>query len=60
MRKELKELGKERGVRMTYMPIFIKVASMALSEYPMLNSVLDERGENLIYKVSSSILYFTF
>ncbi|VDD92134.1 unnamed protein product, partial [Enterobius vermicularis] len=55
MRKELKELGKERGVRMTYMPIFIKVASMALSEYPMLNSVLDERGENLIYKASHNI-----
>lgn len=55
MRSELKKEGEKRGVKMTYMPIFIKVASMALTKFPILNSVMDENKENLIYKASHNI-----
>ncbi|KAK6013855.1 2-oxo acid dehydrogenase acyltransferase, partial [Ostertagia ostertagi] len=55
VRKELKELAKERNVKLSYMPFFIKAASLALLEYPSLNASVDEKLENVIYKASHNI-----
>ncbi|XP_042875214.1 lipoamide acyltransferase component of branched-chain alpha-keto acid dehydrogenase complex, mitochondrial-like [Penaeus japonicus] len=55
LRKELKAMAEVHGVRFSYMPIFIKAASMALSHFPVLNASVDEKCENITYKASHNI-----
>ncbi|RCN38122.1 2-oxo acid dehydrogenase acyltransferase [Ancylostoma caninum] len=55
IRKELKEMASDRGVKLSYMPFFIKAASLALLEFPSLNASVDEKLENIIYKASHNI-----
>uniref|UniRef100_A0A1B0EZD3 Dihydrolipoamide acetyltransferase component of pyruvate dehydrogenase complex n=1 Tax=Phlebotomus papatasi TaxID=29031 RepID=A0A1B0EZD3_PHLPP len=55
VREELKGDALERGVKLTYMPFFIKAASRALLKYPILNSSLDEANESVIYKAAHNI-----
>merc|ERR1712071_367019 len=57
LRKELKgnHSLKERGVKLSFMPFFIKAASLALTEYPVLNASVDEACENITYKASHNI-----
>ena len=52
LRHSLKEsaLVKERGVKLSFMPFFIKAASMALHSFPVLNASVDEACENITYK----------
>ncbi|KAH9518438.1 hypothetical protein Btru_016818 [Bulinus truncatus] len=55
LRKKLKAMAEQRGIQLSYMPIFIKAASLALVQYPVLNSSVDEDCENLTYKASHNI-----
>ncbi|KAL5016243.1 hypothetical protein ScPMuIL_005832 [Solemya velum] len=55
MRNELKETATARGIRFSFMPFFLKAASLALGQYPLLNSSVDEACEKLTYKVSHNI-----
>ncbi|VDL77096.1 unnamed protein product [Nippostrongylus brasiliensis] len=55
IRHELKELAKERNVKLSFMPFFIKAASLALLEYPSLNASIDDKFENVIQKASHNI-----
>ncbi|KAF0852348.1 mitochondrial branched-chain amino acid degradation dihydrolipoamide branched-chain transacylase E2 subunit [Andalucia godoyi] len=50
VRSQLKDACLERGVKITYMPFFIKACSLALSKYPILNSSLtgSTEGERVI------------
>lgn len=54
LREELKN-SKDQKVKITYMPFFVKATSLALLEYPILNSAIDESGENLIFKSQHNI-----
>lgn len=56
-RNQLKDgAARERGIsKLTFMPFFIKAASIALMKYPILNSTLDEEKETLIYRSSHNI-----
>lgn len=55
LRGELKDFAKERHVKLSYMPFFIKAASLALLEFPGLNATTDEKLENVIHKASHNI-----
>ncbi|KAH7723256.1 2-oxoacid dehydrogenase acyltransferase [Aphelenchoides avenae] len=55
MRRHLAAEGKKRGIKVTYMPIIIKATSLALLQYPILNSSMDEKMENIIYKANHNI-----
>ncbi|KAK5870400.1 hypothetical protein PBY51_025037 [Eleginops maclovinus] len=55
LRTELKALCESRGVRLSYMPFFIKAASLGLLHFPILNSSLDEGCQNITYKASHNI-----
>ena len=44
---------KEQGVKLSFMPFFIKAASMALLQFPVLNASVDEACENITYKYIS-------
>lgn len=55
LRRTLKEVSKERGIKMSYLPIFIKACSIALHSYPVLNAHIDDRCENITYKAAHNI-----
>jgi 2-oxoglutarate dehydrogenase E2 component (dihydrolipoamide succinyltransferase) len=49
LRARLKErVQKEHGVKLTYMPFFIKAASLALKSYPVVNAQVD--GDAILYR----------
>uniref|UniRef100_A0A8C6X2P9 Dihydrolipoamide acetyltransferase component of pyruvate dehydrogenase complex n=1 Tax=Naja naja TaxID=35670 RepID=A0A8C6X2P9_NAJNA len=55
LRDELKPLAKERGIKLTFMPFFLKAASLGLLHYPILNASVDENCQNITYKASHNI-----
>ena len=49
LRERMKEkLEKEHGVKLTFMPFFVKAACMALKSYPIVNARID--GDAIVYK----------
>lgn len=52
LRGELKDFAKERHVKLSYMPFFIKAASLALLEFPSLNATTDDKLESVVHKVN--------
>jgi 2-oxoglutarate dehydrogenase E2 component (dihydrolipoamide succinyltransferase) len=49
VRERLKErVEKEQGVKLSFMPFFVKAACMALKAYPTVNSQID--GDSIVYK----------
>lgn len=49
LRDRLKErIEKEHGVRLTFMPFFVRAACMALKSYPIVNAQID--GDAIVYK----------
>ncbi|KAL2097977.1 hypothetical protein ACEWY4_007184 [Coilia grayii] len=55
LQKELKVLAQSRGVRLSYMPFFIKAASLGLFHFPILNASIDEGCQSITYKASHNI-----
>ncbi|NLB23473.1 MAG: 2-oxo acid dehydrogenase subunit E2 [Clostridium sp.] len=49
-RKKYKEVLKEEGVSLTFLPFIIKAVIIALKQYPEFNSELDEENQELILK----------
>jgi 2-oxoglutarate dehydrogenase E2 component (dihydrolipoamide succinyltransferase) len=48
LRARVKErIEKEHGVRLSFMPFFVRAACMALKQFPMVNARID--GEHIIY-----------
>lgn len=50
LRNHAKQLGTQRGIKVTYLPLIMKAMVAALRQYPALNSTLDEEKGELIYK----------
>ena len=50
-----KRIADERSIRLSFLPFFIKAASLALNQFPILNSVVDEKCENITYKAAHNI-----
>uniref|UniRef100_A0A131XF26 Dihydrolipoamide acetyltransferase component of pyruvate dehydrogenase complex n=1 Tax=Hyalomma excavatum TaxID=257692 RepID=A0A131XF26_9ACAR len=50
LRPILKPLADRMGVRLSFMPFFVKALSVSLFEYPILNSYVDEKVENITIK----------
>jgi 2-oxoglutarate dehydrogenase E2 component (dihydrolipoamide succinyltransferase) len=49
LRDRLKErIEKEQGVKLTFMPFFVRAACMALKSYPIVNAQID--GDTIVYK----------
>ncbi|XP_027014941.2 lipoamide acyltransferase component of branched-chain alpha-keto acid dehydrogenase complex, mitochondrial isoform X2 [Tachysurus fulvidraco] len=55
LRSELKDVVEPRGVKLSYMPFFIKAASLALHHFPILNASVDEACQNITYKAAHNI-----
>jgi pyruvate dehydrogenase E2 component (dihydrolipoamide acetyltransferase) len=50
LRKELKGLADDQGVKLSYLPFIMKAVIAGLKAYPVLNSSLDETTQELVYK----------
>ena len=50
LRQALKPIAEQRGVRLTYMPLLIKLLLPALKEFPIFNASLDEERREIVYK----------
>jgi pyruvate dehydrogenase E2 component (dihydrolipoamide acetyltransferase) len=50
VRGSLKEKAAVAGVKVTPLAFIVEAAARAMREFPVLNSQLDETGQNLIYK----------
>jgi pyruvate dehydrogenase E2 component (dihydrolipoamide acetyltransferase) len=50
IRGSLKEKAAKAGVKVTPLAFIIEAAVRAMREFPVLNSQLDETGQNLVYK----------
>lgn len=50
VRTKEKQFAETKGVKLTYMPFIIKAVIAGLKQYPMLNAMLDEANEEIIYK----------
>jgi 2-oxoglutarate dehydrogenase E2 component (dihydrolipoamide succinyltransferase) len=49
LRERMKEkVEKEHGVKLSFMPFFVKAATMALEAYPIVNAQID--GDTIVYK----------
>ncbi len=50
LRAILKPVAEQRGVRLTYMPLLIKLLLPVLKEFPTFNAHFDEERREIIYK----------
>jgi len=50
LRQRLLPEAERRGVRLTFLPFIIKAVTEALRRHPVLNSAVDERTNELVYK----------
>ncbi|XP_028857659.1 lipoamide acyltransferase component of branched-chain alpha-keto acid dehydrogenase complex, mitochondrial isoform X2 [Denticeps clupeoides] len=55
LRADLKDVAKARGVKLSFMPFFIKAASLGLLHFPILNASVDEGCQNITYKAAHNI-----
>lgn len=50
LRKNLLPTAEKQGVRLTYLPILVKMVVQALKQHKIINSSLDEQTREIIYK----------
>lgn len=55
LRKELNEMVKEEGKRLTYLPLIVKAVIPALKDFPYLNSSLDDNNQEIVLKYNYNI-----
>ena len=49
LRSTLKPAFEEKGVKLSFMPFFVKAMSLALNEFPIINSQLNEDATEITY-----------
>ncbi|MGK4006795.1 dihydrolipoamide acetyltransferase family protein [Sorangium sp. So ce1036] len=54
-RARLRPLAEQAGVKLTFLPFFVKAAVAALKKHPMLNSTFDEATQEIVVKRSYHI-----
>ncbi|XP_006763173.1 PREDICTED: lipoamide acyltransferase component of branched-chain alpha-keto acid dehydrogenase complex, mitochondrial [Myotis davidii] len=55
LREELKPVASARGIKLSFMPFFMKAASLGLLQFPILNASVDESCQKVTYKASHNI-----
>ncbi|KAK2491153.1 hypothetical protein MC885_017599 [Smutsia gigantea] len=55
LRKELKPIALARGINLSFMPFFLKAASLGLLQFPILNASVDENCQSVTYKSCHNI-----
>lgn len=55
LRQALKSVAEQRGVRLTYIPLLVKLLIPALKEFPIFNAHFDGERREIVYKRSYHI-----
>ncbi|WP_017728862.1 dihydrolipoamide acetyltransferase family protein [Halalkalibacterium ligniniphilum] len=55
LRKKINEDGRDKGVKLTYLPFIIKATVRALQEFPYLNAALDMDAQEIVLKKAYNI-----
>jgi len=55
LREGAKKTAAERGLKLTYLPFFVKAASAALKQFPYMNASLDDEKREIILKKDYNI-----
>jgi 2-oxoisovalerate dehydrogenase E2 component (dihydrolipoyl transacylase) len=55
VRSELKVVAEKRGLKLSYLPFVIKAASLALTQFPMLNSTVNADVTEVVYHANHNI-----
>jgi pyruvate dehydrogenase E2 component (dihydrolipoamide acetyltransferase) len=55
MRARAKDSAAERGIKLTYLPFFVKAACYALKRHPFMNASLDDEKHEIILKKDYNI-----
>lgn len=55
LRTRMKAIAAERGIKLTYIPILMKMTSLVLRDFPNLNAVMDEESFELVVKGDHNI-----
>lgn len=50
LRAALKPIAEQRGIRLTYMPLLVKLLLPALKAFPIFNASFDEETREIVYK----------
>jgi pyruvate dehydrogenase E2 component (dihydrolipoamide acetyltransferase) len=50
LKESLKSHAQDQGVKLTYLPFILKAVVAGLKAYPVLNALLDETTQELVYK----------
>ncbi len=50
LRDRLKEIGEQKGVKLTYLPFIVKALVAALKEHPTLNASMDDEKQEVVIK----------
>jgi pyruvate dehydrogenase E2 component (dihydrolipoamide acetyltransferase) len=50
LRRALKPLAEQQGIRLTYLPFIIKAVTQALHEFPIFNASLDMAGQEVLLR----------
>lgn len=59
IRNKEKEILKERGINLTYLPFFVKASLLALKKHPKFNSELDHDNKEILLKKYYNIGFAT-
>ncbi|WP_226665936.1 dihydrolipoamide acetyltransferase family protein [Metabacillus litoralis] len=49
-RKQFKNVAAEQGIKLTYLPYVVKALTSALKKYPVLNTSLDDKTDEVVQK----------
>jgi 2-oxoisovalerate dehydrogenase E2 component (dihydrolipoyl transacylase) len=55
LRRDLKALAERHGVKLSYMPLLLKAASLALRDFPVLNASLSPDESEIVYHAAHNI-----
>jgi pyruvate dehydrogenase E2 component (dihydrolipoamide acetyltransferase) len=55
LRRVLKPIAEQRGTRLTYVPLLIKLLIPVLKEFPIFNASFDEEKREIVYKCTYHI-----
>jgi pyruvate dehydrogenase E2 component (dihydrolipoamide acetyltransferase) len=55
LRARAKDTAAQRGIKLTYLPFFVKAACLALKQHPFMNATLDDEKHEIILKKDYNI-----
>ena len=50
LRRQAKEIGKEQGVKITFLPFIMKALIATLRQFPEVNASIDDKAQEIVYK----------